>query len=242
MLRQATRHIQGSSIKIKNASQRLQSDARRTANRLNLHKPIWLRENNAWQRVKQLLRGIVMCVMILISAALLYVLIIMGDTYDKPSGKQGGEQQVHVETLPESPLVLGANAIKDAQQYFDGPIMRLAGDVAWQLEDIVISDDQPPGVGMIVREVRLRYINKNTGSELAVSSLTPSRYLRALPVRGLVAEAEQQVVMANMRAELMRSGTLLHAHAQNGENIYQIEGNISEEELKSALASAALIR
>lgn len=242
IIRQATKRMQGSSIKIKKASQTLHSSAHRTANRLHLHTPKWVQENNAWQRLKQLLRGMVMCVMILISVGLFYILIIMGDTYDTPSGNQGGEQQVQMAALPKSPLVLGANAIKEAQQYFSGSIMRLAGDAVWQLEDIIITDDQPAGVGMIVREVRLRYTNGQSGSELSVSSLTPSRYLQSLPMRGLEAVGDQQAIMANMRAVLMSNGTLQHAHAQNGENVYQIEGNVTDEELRSALASAAFVR
>lgn len=228
-------------MKIRQTTRKLRHGARKNTSRLRIKLPGRLRDSNTLQWIKRMLRGAIMCAMILVSACLFYVLIIMGDTYDASATPQGNAS-VQLMDLPYSPMELDANAIKEAQQYFNAPIMRLAGNTKWRLEGIIVQDEQPPGVGMMIREVRLQYIDDATGSRVNVSSLTPSRYLRGLTSRGLSAVAQQQGVMANMRAVIMSDGALLHAHAQDGESVYQIEGNVSDEEMRSAMASAALIR
>lgn len=202
--------------------------------------PPGLAQSGAMQWARRIFRGFVMCAMVLISATMFYLLIIMGDSYDSAATSQGEPAQM--ENLAQSPLRVDSGKLSDARKYFNAPLLRLSDNSKWKLVEILVLEEQPSGVGMVVREVRAHYRNEDTGGEVDVSSITPSRYLRALTTRGLATVEGEVLVMANMRAVMMSDGTTLHAHAQNGESIYQIEGQISMEDLESATAAASLLR
>jgi len=225
---------------IKQASHRIQESLREKTAEWKRVVPKRLYHSGAMQLARRIFRGFVMFVMVLMSAALFYLLIIMGDSYDPAANR--GREPAQMESLTQSPLHMDANKIKDAIKYFSAPILRLSENSKWKLVDIRVSDEQPAGVGMLVREVRLRYRNDDSGAEVDVSSITPSRYLRALPARGFAAVEGENLVIANMRAVMMTNGAMLHAHAQNGESIYQIEGSVSDEDFKNAAAAASLLR
>jgi len=226
---------------LKRASHKIQESIREKTGEWKRIVPKGLYQNAVTHWARRFFRGFVMCVMVLMSASLFYLLIIMGDSLDSAASNRGGVP-AQMENLPQSPLHLDAGSLNDAKKYFNAPILRLSANSKWTLEDIWALDDQPAGVGMMVREVRLRYRNDGTGGEVYVSSITPSRYLRALPARGFATVEGENLVMANMRAVLMSNGAWLHAHAQSGESIYQMEGQVSEEEFRGAVAAAALLR
>ena len=177
-----------------------------------------------------------MLVLLLVCAALLYLVVIMGD------GSGGGEgvpaaTAAPLAAMPQPRLSLSVEALGQASYYFNAPLMTLEDGCGWRLEGVYISDFTPEGMDSTVREVRLRYTNE-AGAAVDVSSLTPSRYLRALPERGFLTATDQSWELAGRRAVLMQSGGTLHLHIQNGETVYQIEGAVDVAALRSAAAAA----
>lgn len=225
---------------VKLASHRIHQSFREKTTVLKRIVPRKFVENNAMQWAKRIFRSLVTCVMIVISAAMFYLLIIMGDAANLSADR--GREPTKMESIAQSPLTIDVRKIGDARKYFDAPVLRLSERSKWKLTNIWVLEDQPAGVGMIVREIRMHYRQEETGAEVDVSSITPSRYLRALPARGLATVEGENLVIANMRAVLMSDGSILHAHAQNGESIYQIEGQVSEEDFKDAAAAATMLR
>lgn len=148
-----------------------------------------------------------MLVLLLVCAALLYLVVIMGD------GSGGGEgvrrRPPPVGGMPQPRLSLSVEALGQASYYFNAPLMTLEDGCGWRLEGVYISDFTPEGMDSTVREVRLRYTNE-AGAAVDVSSLTPSRYLRALPERGFLTATDQSWELAGRRAVLMQSGGTLH--------------------------------
>ena len=92
-----------------------------------------------------------------------------------------------------------------------------------------------------VRTVSLQYRLDGADLSAEVSSLWPAAdALAALPGRGLTLTAVQDWQLAGLSAVGMRSGSLLHAHAQQGDVLYQIEASCDEESFRTLLENTLI--
>lgn len=190
--------------------------------------------------VRRALRGVVLAVLLAVCAVLFYLLVIMGDTPGPDLAPEPTASLSPLQALPQGGLAFPAGEIGQAAAYFPAPLLRLSETAGWRLEGIEVRDAQVQGIGEAVREVRLRYAESGTGAAVEVSSLTPSRYLRCLPARGFLAATDQDWTLAGLKAVLMSDGRILHLHAERGDIVYQIEGEVGVEVLKRASSATEL--
>lgn len=189
--------------------------------------------------VRSVIRWIVMAVLLLLCAALFYVLVIMGGS-QPDSGMEATPTQGALASMPQPALQFPSESLYQASYYFNAPIMTISARANCQLDSVTVSEYIPEGVREKVREVLLTYRDMETGKMVRVSSMTPSSCLSALPRRGFYAAPDQDWQLGSMRAVLMQSGSTLHLHAQKEDVVYQIEGEIDSDTLRRVLASAEL--
>lgn len=195
------------------------------------------------RRLRELLHGVVLAILLLLTAVLFYVLVIMGDAPDAPDigSAEMSQPAGPLTSLPQASLSFTSAELHQAGYYFSAPILRLAGDTpGWQLESVLVSESVPSGVDCTVREIALRYRAQESGALVTLSSMTPDDCLRALPARGFAAASDQEWSLAGLRAVLMRSGTTLNLSAQRADVVYQIEGDIDMDTLRQLLFAAEL--
>lgn len=192
------------------------------------------------QWIFRALRGLLLGVLLLLCAALLYVLVIMGDTSPNESAQEPISTAAPLSSMPQPSLRFEAENLYQAAYYFNAPLLTLSSASGYRLQGVSVEETKPKGVDAAVREVRLHYANPDTGRAVYVSSLTPARYLRTLPDRGFLAMADQDMTLAGLRAVSMESGDTLHVHAQQGDTIYQIEGELSPEEMRKCAAATEI--
>lgn len=193
------------------------------------------------QWLLRVLRGFLLAVLFILCAFLFYILVIMGDTgdHDTPAAMATATPAA-LARMPQSTLYFEGDALYQAETYFNAPIMKLSGYGGWKLRGVTVTESTPEGAGVTVREIRLHYENQQTGYQVNVSSITPSKYLRTLPGRGLITSTDQNWMLAGMNAVLMSGASTLHLHAQNGEVIYQIEGDVDADTLREAAGRAEM--
>ena len=181
-----------------------------------------------------------MTVLLLLCAALFYVLVIMGGSQPADIGIEATATPGALASMPQPTLQFASGDLHQASYYFNAPVMTVSTRSNCQLESVTVSEYFPEGIKEKVREVLLTYRDMETGKALKVSSITPSSFLSSLSKRGFYASADQDWQIGSMRAVLMQKGSTLHLHAQKDNVVYQIEGEIDSDILRRVLASAEL--
>lgn len=178
-----------------------------------------------------------MAILLGIVAVLLYVLIIMGDDpkVDNITLEAVATAQPQAQ-MPQDTLRFDAANLYQAEYYFSEPFLHIADGGGWRMDGVLVLDYIPEGTAARVRELRLQYVYDETGQVLLVSTITPATSLRALPARGFATTTDQDWTMCGLRAVMMRNGTTLHLHAERGDVVYQVEGEVDAETLRAAVA------
>lgn len=191
--------------------------------------------------IGRVLRALFLIILLLVCAALFFILVIMGDPGEKEQATTASVAAMQpLPGMPQPSLYFDAGNLYQAEYYFNDPILRLSSASGYQLDGVTVQETKPKGADATVREIRLQYISLGSGRVIYVSSLSPARYLRSLPERGFVTAPDQDWALAGMAAVLMRGGSAVHLHALQGETVYQLEGDIGEDELRQCAAAAEL--
>lgn len=181
------------------------------------------------------LRAILLAVMLLLCAGVFYLIAIMGDSADRDAAAVYPSLAPHA-AMEDGTLAFSADDLAAAQAYSGAPLMTISG--GWYATGGEVRQWQERGETM--REVRIFYTQNNTTTQIAVSTVTPREYLYTLPDRGLLPAAAQDYRMLNQQAACMGEGDLLHVHAVRGDAVYQIEGTVSAETLRTAAGLAII--
>ncbi len=188
-------------------------------------------------------RALGIVLIVTFSAALFYLLVIMGDYPD--AGGSGAlptatAQVQALQALPVSPMKFTAQDLFQATQYFNGRVMALSREAGWILQGVEVTDGPVDGVSGTVRQVRLSYLSIN-GDALDAISQTPETALRALPGRGFVTDQDQNFTMLGTSAVLMTKGATLSLHVQSGAFLYRLEGDVTAAVLRGAAGAAGWV-
>lgn len=190
--------------------------------------------------LRRTLRAILLTLMLTLCAGLFYLLVIMGDTPGGDTSATPEATSAPLASMPQPKLSFSADNLRQAEVFFNAPVLRLSQESGWRLTEVIVSDSSPGDMQASVREIRLLYVDSTTNASIYVSSLTPASAVRALPSRGFFAAADQAFTLLGQRSVLMRSGDTLHVHLQKGDVLYQIEGVIELDRLRHAADSAEI--
>ncbi len=194
----------------------------------------WLR----W--IGRALRGLFVGILLLLCAAMFYLLVIMGDIPGgDPVPVAATATPQPLAALPSTTIRFTSDDFYQTAYYFNAPILMLTSGQGWQFVEGTITDSVPEGAGVTVREVSLLYRDQS-GAEVRVSTMTPSRVVQSLSQRGYLPASDQSWTLAGRPAVLMSNGDVLHLHAQNGEIVYQIEGRVAADVLRRAASVAGV--
>lgn len=194
--------------------------------------------------LKTFLKTIIYIVLVLLCAALFYVLVVMGgfartieDEDLDAAGAVASAAAVYTQaSLPQSPMHLSTQDVYQAEYYIDGYVMQMDHG-SWRLEEVTVADLNQTGVADTVRAVALRYYNLETGASVTITTASPASCARNLVHRNFYASANQDFYIMDMNAVLMQNGDTLHLYAKKNDIIYQIEGKISLDTLKSIVSA-----
>lgn len=184
----------------------------------------------------RLLKGLLLLTAALLLSLLFYTLVVIGDA---PRDETAQTEAASLNPMPQAELVFSRDTLYQAAYYFDAPLLMLMDKAGYRLERATVREGAMEGVDGTVREVRIEYTG-GAGEALALSSLTPTSAVRALPYRGFLLTAEQNHTLVGLRAVSMRAGKRLHVHCTVGDTLYQIEGEVSDAALRAAADAAQL--
>lgn len=176
-----------------------------------------------------------MAVLLAVTAALLYILIIMGDGPKTSVPTEAVVSPQSQAQMPQDTLYFDAKDLYQAQYFFSDPFIRLSDASGWQMQGITVLDYVPEGTSASVRELCLQYVDSITGLAVNVSTIDSPVVIRSLPARGFFATTDQEWTFCGMRAVMMRNGDTLHLHAEQGDVVYQVEGDVSAETLRTLM-------
>lgn len=167
-----------------------------------------------------------------VCAAMFYLIAVMGN---------GSEALPRVTLSPaaamqDGALAFSAQELDTARAYSSAPLATLSS--GWYLTGCEVRQWSERGETM--REVRLSYTQNNGTQQVSLSTVTPREYLYTLPDRGLVVSAAQDCLMLSRQATLMSDGATAHLHVASGEAVYQLEGTLSVDELRTAAGFVVL--
>ncbi len=184
--------------------------------------------------LRKVLKGAGLLVLLTVILGFYYAVIIASDDPDTRALEEVTAPPMA--QLPQNRLVFRPEDLSQARYYFSVPLLTL-GFPQMRLESVTVSDVRAPS-GRSVRTVSLQYRLDGADLSAEVSSLWPAAdALALLADRGLTLTASQDWQLAGLNAVGMRSGTLLHAHAQQSDVLYQIEASCDEESFRAMLGN-----
>lgn len=191
------------------------------------------------QWLHRVLRGLLLTVLLTLCAVLFYLLVIMGgglstDMYAEPTASPAP-----LSAMPQPSLSFSARDVYQVTYYFNAPILALSSASGWYLQEATVEERVPDGMQESIREIRLRYA-KEDGATVFLSSITPDTFIKTLTADGFVTASDQSMTIAGMNAVMMSNGTTQRLHAQWGNTVYQIKGDVGADILKKVAASCVL--
>lgn len=182
--------------------------------------------------ISVIMRLTLIAVLLLLCAAMFYIIVIMGDSPKIGIESAAMPAQQQAASMPQQSMAFEPSQLAQVQPYFDAPLLTLSQNAGWVLQDIMVSEQYPAGVAELARSVSLRYTDAQGNNPITVASVTPVSSIRALLSRGFSAAVDQDWSMGGMKAVLMYNENTLHLYAQRDNVVYQIEGEIEPDLLR----------
>ncbi len=187
--------------------------------------------------LKKVLKGAGLLVLLISILGFYYTVIIASDDPDTRALDEVTAPPMA--QLPQERLVFRPEDLAQARYYFSMPLLTL-GYPQMTLESVTVSDVRAPS-GRPVRTVTLQYRLDGGDLSASLSSLWPAADALASIADGeLTLAASQDLLLAGLPAVGMRSGDLLHAHAQQGDILYQAEASCGEDSFRTLLENTLL--
>lgn len=181
------------------------------------------------------LRVVALTVVFLVCAAMFYVISIMGDGKDTQQAQEYPTLAPYT-AMEDGTISFSAADLSQAQSYAGVPLMTLSS--GWYLTGGEVIQWEADGETM--REVRLHYTQNNGTAQLSVSTITPRAYLYTLHEEGFLPTATQDYRMLDQQAACMALGDTIRLHVVLGDVVYQIEGDVGAQTIRTAAGLAVV--
>ena len=180
-------------------------------------------------------RWALLAVVFVSCAALFYLIAVMGNGDDTHDARQSATL-APAAAMEDGVMPFSAQDLDAARAYSFAPVATLSS--GWYLTGGEVR--QWHARGQTMRQVRLDYTQNNGTAQVSLSTSTPREYLYTLPDAGFLPASTQEVLMLGHQAALMSDGSTTHLHVALGDAVYQIEGSLTADEIRSAAGYAAL--